>query len=186
MVEQASPDLILLDLMLPGMSGVEVLRRSRDKHFTGAIIIVTGSYDEELLHDAWSLHPQEVISKPIDSRNCSPSSSLCSCAASVKTPLMAYPYSGPALACVLWLISLSPPLPEPAAASDSSGSVLRHDLFVQIDPERHALVATDRFTIESRAGADDPALPCTDTAARPAGVVPFADFGGRCRAGPLL
>ena len=61
---------------------------------------------------------------------------------------MAYPYSGPALACVLWLISLSPPLPEPAAASDSSGSVLRHDLFVQIDPERHALVATDRFTIE--------------------------------------
>lgn len=61
---------------------------------------------------------------------------------------MAYAYSGPALACVLWLISLSPPLPEPAAASDSSGSVLRHDLLVQIDPERHALVATDRFTID--------------------------------------
>jgi len=60
---------------------------------------------------------------------------------------MAYAYSGPALACVLWLISLSPPFAEPAAAS-SSGSVLRHNLFVQIDPERHALVATDRFTIE--------------------------------------
>ena len=66
MVEQAAPDLILLDLMLPGMNGVEVLRRLRDKHFTGAIIIVTGSYDEELLQDAWSLHPQEVIGKPID------------------------------------------------------------------------------------------------------------------------
>jgi len=66
MVEQTSPDLILLDLMLPGMNGLEVLRRLRDKHFRGAIIIVTGSYDEELLQDAWSLHPQEVIAKPID------------------------------------------------------------------------------------------------------------------------
>lgn len=65
-VEQSHPHLILLDLMLPGMNGVEVLRRLRDMHFTGATIIVTGSYDEELLEDAWSLHPQEVISKPID------------------------------------------------------------------------------------------------------------------------
>jgi DNA-binding response OmpR family regulator len=66
MVDQAPPDLILLDLMLPGTSGVEVLRRLREKHFTGAVIIVTGTYDEELLEEAWSLHPQEVISKPID------------------------------------------------------------------------------------------------------------------------
>jgi DNA-binding response OmpR family regulator len=66
MVEQAPPDLILLDLMLPGMSGVDVLRRLREKHFSGAVIIVTGSYDEELLQDAWCLRPQEVISKPID------------------------------------------------------------------------------------------------------------------------
>lgn len=66
MMEETPPDLILLDLMLPGMSGVEVLRRLREKHFNGAIIIVTGSSDEELLEEAWSLHPQEVISKPID------------------------------------------------------------------------------------------------------------------------
>jgi DNA-binding response OmpR family regulator len=66
MAEQAPPDLILLDLMLAGMSGVDVLRRLREKHFNGAIIIVTGSSDEELLEEAWSLHPQEVISKPID------------------------------------------------------------------------------------------------------------------------
>ena len=66
MMEETPPDLILLDLMLPGVSGVEVLRRLREKHFNGAIIIVTGSSDEELLEEAWSLHPQEVISKPID------------------------------------------------------------------------------------------------------------------------
>jgi CheY-like chemotaxis protein len=66
MVEHGPPDLILLDLMLPGMNGVEVLRRLRDKNFSGAIIIISGSYDEELLEEAWALHPQEVIGKPID------------------------------------------------------------------------------------------------------------------------
>ena len=64
-VKQGPPDLILLDLMLPGMNGVEVLRRLRDKNFPGAIVI-SGSYDEELLQEAWALHPQEVIGKPID------------------------------------------------------------------------------------------------------------------------
>ena len=44
---------------------VEVLRRLRDKNFPGAIVI-SGSYDEELLQEAWALHPQEVIGKPID------------------------------------------------------------------------------------------------------------------------
>ena len=66
MVEQGPPDLILLDLRLPGMNGVEVLRRLHDKNFPGAIIIISGSYDEELLQDAWALHPQEVVGKPID------------------------------------------------------------------------------------------------------------------------
>jgi hypothetical protein len=53
-----------------------------------------------------------------------------------------------ALACVLWLVSLSLPPAQSAAALESSGSILRHDLFAQIDPEGHALVATDRLTIE--------------------------------------
>jgi aminopeptidase N len=55
---------------------------------------------------------------------------------------------GTALASALWLICVSPPLPAPAAASDSSGSILRHDVFVEMDPERHALVAMDHVTIE--------------------------------------
>ena len=66
MVEQASPDLILLDLMLPGTDGVEVLRRLRERSFPGAVVIITGSYDEDLLQEAWSLNPQEVITKPVD------------------------------------------------------------------------------------------------------------------------
>ena len=55
---------------------------------------------------------------------------------------------GPALACLSCVIILAGvPYATPAAASDVTPAIVRHDLFVQIDPERHALVATDRLTI---------------------------------------
>jgi len=56
---------------------------------------------------------------------------------------MGYPCRGAAFACALGLIFLvSSPLSAPGTSSDSSDSILRHDLFVQIDPEAHALLAT--------------------------------------------
>ncbi len=66
MVEQAPPDVILLDMVMPGMAGIEVLQALRDKEYPGGIIIMTGSRNEELLEDAWALGPQEVLVKPID------------------------------------------------------------------------------------------------------------------------
>ena len=66
MVEQASPDLILLDLFLPGMDGAEVLRQLRQRDYAGGVILITGSHDEDILDEAWALGPQEVIGKPID------------------------------------------------------------------------------------------------------------------------
>jgi CheY-like chemotaxis protein len=66
MVEQAPPDLILLDLFMLGMDGVEVLRQLRQREYTGGVIIITGSHDEDTLDEAWALGPQEVIGKPID------------------------------------------------------------------------------------------------------------------------
>jgi len=63
MVKQSSPDLILLDLFMPGMDGVEVLRQLRQREYPGAVIIITGSYGKE---QAWAMEPQEVIGKPID------------------------------------------------------------------------------------------------------------------------
>jgi len=66
MVEEAPPDAILLDLIMPGMSGTEVLRSLREKEYLGSIILMTGSHNEELLEEAWALNPQEVLIKPID------------------------------------------------------------------------------------------------------------------------
>jgi CheY-like chemotaxis protein len=66
MVEQTPPDLILLDLFMPGMGGVEVLKQLRQREYTGGVIVITGSHDEERLDEAWALGPQEVIGKPID------------------------------------------------------------------------------------------------------------------------
>jgi CheY-like chemotaxis protein len=66
MVEQAPPDLILLDLFLPGMDGAETLRQLRQRDYAGGVILITGSHDEDTLDEAWALGPQEVIGKPID------------------------------------------------------------------------------------------------------------------------
>jgi CheY-like chemotaxis protein len=63
MVKQSSPDLILLDLFMPGMDGIEVLRQLRQREYPGAVIIITGSYGKE---QAWAMEPQEVTGKPID------------------------------------------------------------------------------------------------------------------------
>ncbi len=66
MVEDVSPDAILLDLMMPGMSGIEVLQALREREYPGGIIVMTGSNNEELLEEAWALEPKEVLVKPID------------------------------------------------------------------------------------------------------------------------
>jgi CheY-like chemotaxis protein len=65
-VADSRPDAILLDLIMPGVSGIEVLRSLREQGYPGGIVIMTGSHNEELLEEAWALGPQEVLVKPID------------------------------------------------------------------------------------------------------------------------
>ncbi len=65
-VEETPPDVILLDMIMPGLPGIEVLRALREKGYPGGIIIMTGSQNEELLRKAWDLGPQEILMKPVD------------------------------------------------------------------------------------------------------------------------
>ena len=64
-VEEAAPDLVLLDMVMPGLSGIDVLKTLREKEYLGGVIIMTGSHNEEMLEEAWALGPQEVLGKPI-------------------------------------------------------------------------------------------------------------------------
>jgi len=65
-IDDRPPDAILLDLIMPGMAGIDVLRALREKEYPGGIIIMTGSQSEELLEKAWALGPQEILMKPVD------------------------------------------------------------------------------------------------------------------------
>ncbi len=65
-IDDRPPDAILLDLIMPGMAGIDLLRALREKEYPGGIIIMTGSQSEELLDEAWALGPQEILMKPID------------------------------------------------------------------------------------------------------------------------
>jgi aminopeptidase N len=60
---------------------------------------------------------------------------------------MGHRICAPAIAGALCLLGAFG-LTLPASAPASSQRILGHDLFVQIDPERHALVAIDRLTVE--------------------------------------
>jgi DNA-binding response OmpR family regulator len=60
------PDLILLDAMMPRMSGLDVLRTLRDEGSKTPILIVSAHREEETLTQAEQLGANACVAKPID------------------------------------------------------------------------------------------------------------------------
>ncbi len=56
--------LIFLDLVLPGMSGVDVLKEIKDKDKSAVVVVVTGYGDDPIALQAMSLGPLLLIRKP--------------------------------------------------------------------------------------------------------------------------
>lgn len=63
---ELNPDLVLLDIKMPGMYGVEVAKRVREKGFDGKIIILSGYSDFEYAHEAIKSGVDAYLLKPID------------------------------------------------------------------------------------------------------------------------
>jgi excisionase family DNA binding protein len=65
-LEQEPPDLILLDVMMPGMSGWEMLQRVQEKHGVGAVPVIMFSGKVEAGAEAEQRGAQAFLGKPFD------------------------------------------------------------------------------------------------------------------------
>lgn len=66
LVAQHAPELILLDIYLPGMNGVAVLRELRARQYTGGVIVLSGSKEEKLLEAMLKMDAVELMPKPFE------------------------------------------------------------------------------------------------------------------------
>ena len=66
LVRQESPRMIILDLYMPDMNGLEVLRTLRSQKYKGGVVALTASQNEKLLQEMLELGSVDVIGKPVD------------------------------------------------------------------------------------------------------------------------
>lgn len=65
-LEETQPHLILLDIMMPGMDGLETLRRIREMDQAVGIVMITSVDEGEIAKEAVRRGAYDYITKPID------------------------------------------------------------------------------------------------------------------------
>jgi diguanylate cyclase (GGDEF)-like protein len=68
LIDKESFDLVLLDVMMPGMDGIETLKRIRTKNSASAlpVIMVTAKSESTNIVDALELGANDYVTKPVD------------------------------------------------------------------------------------------------------------------------
>ena len=65
-LRDTSPDVVVLDVLLPGVSGLEVLKHLKARRPTIPVVIITGSQEPELRTQAIHHGAADFITKPFD------------------------------------------------------------------------------------------------------------------------
>lgn len=66
LVKAARPHLMLLDIRMPEMSGIEILKRVRVVDQEMGIIMITGYHDIEIAQEALKTGASDFVTKPLD------------------------------------------------------------------------------------------------------------------------
>ena len=66
MLDKEKPQLIVLDMDVSGMKGVDVLRKMREKNYKGGIIMMTAGQEDTLLKEAWNMGSVDILGKPVE------------------------------------------------------------------------------------------------------------------------
>lgn len=64
-IEKERPDLVLLDIQMEGVTGIDVLKRLREENNMINVIMVTGTEDPTIIEYAKELGVTEYIHKPL-------------------------------------------------------------------------------------------------------------------------
>ncbi len=65
LMRRDTPDVVILDLKMPGMGGPATLKQIREDYEQMPVVIITGYPDSELMHEALKYSPLMVLAKPI-------------------------------------------------------------------------------------------------------------------------
>jgi two-component system, response regulator, stage 0 sporulation protein F len=65
-VQENVPDLILLDMKIPGMDGIEILKRVKALHPNMKVIIMTAYGELDMIQEAINLGAMTHFAKPFD------------------------------------------------------------------------------------------------------------------------
>ncbi len=65
-IDEEVIDLVISDIRMPGMNGIEVVKLIRSKHENIPVIFVTGYADQKLQEEAQKLNPTAYVHKPFD------------------------------------------------------------------------------------------------------------------------
>ncbi len=68
MVRTIRPQIILLDIAMPGMNGIETLKKLRQEYPAAAVIMISGHADNDMALQALDLGAYDFIQKPLDFR----------------------------------------------------------------------------------------------------------------------